>query len=114
MDKILDENIIAQFSPQQINTYFSLYLKNATRLIESLQTDMQNKDLESIRQRAHKLKGSSMVVGAESIRNISQEIEEAAKSKEPVSEEKIQQLKDQFQLLSQTLKQRFNLSIQRG
>jgi HPt (histidine-containing phosphotransfer) domain-containing protein len=112
--KLLDENVVAQFSSQQINTYFSLYLKNATSLIENLQKDYENSDLESIRQRAHKLKGSSMVVGALAMKNLSYEIEMAARDGQPIEQEKIQQLKDHFSQLTDLLKQRYNLSFQRG
>ena len=113
-NKILDENVVAQFSSNQINTYFSLYLKNAQVLIENLQRDLQNNDLEAVRQRAHKLKGSSMVVGATVIKDISHEIEELAKDKEPIEEAKIEALRDNFNQLSDLLKQRYNLTFNRG
>jgi HPt (histidine-containing phosphotransfer) domain-containing protein len=112
--RILDENVVAQFSSKQINTYFSLYLKNAYSLIESLERDLANHDLEAIRQRAHKLKGSSMVVGATSLRNLSSEIEEAAKDHQEVGESKLHQLKEEFDQLAKLLHQRYNLSFNRG
>src|SRR2546427_12977328 len=91
--KLLDENVVAQFSSHQINTYFSLYLKNAVILIDSLQKDLESNNLEAARQRAHKLKGSSMVVGATAMKAISEEIESEARSKQPVSPDKIRKLK---------------------
>src|SRR5688500_6714126 len=111
---LLDENIVAQFSTQQINTYFSLYLKNASVLVDSIQKDFEQNNHEALRQRAHKLKGSSMVVGAVGMKSLAQEIEEAVKSKEDVSKDTIRQLQDQFQLLKETLKQRYNLGFSRG
>jgi HPt (histidine-containing phosphotransfer) domain-containing protein len=113
-NKLLDENIVAQFSTKQINTYFSLYLKNANSLIDSLREDIENNDLEAIRQRAHKLKGSSMVVGATSLRNLSSEIEEAAKDKKQIEAVKYNQLKEQFDQLVLLLQQRYNLGFNRG
>src|SRR4051812_43560626 len=113
-NKLLDENVVAQFSPQQINTYFSLYLKNASLTIDNLISDFEKKDLESVRQRAHKLKGSSMVVGAVALKNLAFEIEEAAKEKRPIEEQKITQLREQFQRLTDLLRQRYNLSFNRG
>jgi HPt (histidine-containing phosphotransfer) domain-containing protein len=113
-DKLLDENIVAQFSSQQINTYFSLFLKNANALISSLATDLEANNMEGVRQRAHKLKGSSMVVGAIAMKNLSHEIEEAARDKKEVEAEKVQKLKDQFQQLADLLQQRYNLSFNRG
>lgn len=112
--KLLDENVVAQFSSKQINTYFSLYLKNAFSLIESLKRDLANNDIEAIRQRAHKLKGSSMVVGATSLRNLSSEIEEAAKEKKELDESKITELQSEFEQLEELLKQRYNLTFTRG
>ncbi len=112
--KVLDENIVAQFSTQQINTYFSLYLKNANAIIDNLQSDLDSNNIEAIRQRAHKLKGSSMVVGAMAMKNLAQEIEEAAKEKRPIEGEKLTQLKDSFQKLTDVLQQRYNLTYQRG
>ena len=70
--------------------------------------------MEAVRQRAHKLKGSSMVVGAIAMKNLSHEIEEAVRDKKPVDAEKFQQLKDQFQQLADLLKNRYNLSFSRG
>jgi HPt (histidine-containing phosphotransfer) domain-containing protein len=113
-NKLLDENIVAQFSSQQINTYFSLYLKNANAIIESMMNDFQSNNMEAVRQRAHKLKGSSMVVGAIAMKTLSHEIEEAARDKKPIEPAKIQQLKDQFEQLTDLLKQRYNLSFNRG
>jgi HPt (histidine-containing phosphotransfer) domain-containing protein len=113
-NKLLDENIVAQFSTKQINTYFSLYLKNAYSLIDSLKDDIANNDLESVRQRAHKLKGSSMVVGATTVRNLSSEIEESAKEKRPISSDKFNELKDQFEQLVNLLQNRYNLGFSRG
>ena len=113
-NKLLDENVVAQFSSKQINTYFSLYLKNANSLIDSLKNDIAKNDLESIRQRAHKLKGSSMVVGATSLRNLSSEIEEAAKDKQEVSTEKYDELKEQFDQLVNLLQNKYNLGFTRG
>src|SRR5438552_16564055 len=111
---LLDENIVAQFSSQQINAYFSLYLKNASSLIDNLLIDFNNQNIEAVRQRAHKLKGSSMVVGAIAMKNLSHEIEEAAKDKKPIDPQKLQQLKEQFQKLADLLKSRYNLSFNRG
>jgi HPt (histidine-containing phosphotransfer) domain-containing protein len=111
---LLDENVVAQFSSNQINTYFSLYLKNANLLIDNILTDFQNHNFEGVRQRAHKLKGSSMVVGAVSLKEISHEIEEAIREKKPVDEEKVAQLREQFQQLADLLKKRYNLSFNRG
>jgi HPt (histidine-containing phosphotransfer) domain-containing protein len=112
--KVLDENIVAQFSSQQINTYFSLYLKNATAIIDNLQADLESNNIEAIRQRAHKLKGSSMVVGAMAMKNIAQELEEAAKEKRDIEPAKLQELKNSFKNLTDILQQRYNLTFQRG
>jgi HPt (histidine-containing phosphotransfer) domain-containing protein len=111
---LLDENIVAQFSSQQINTYFSLYLKNSSNLIDNLLLDFNDNNMDAVRQRAHKLKGSSMVVGAIGMKNLSHEIEEAVRDKKPVDAVKIQELKEQFQQLSDLLKKRYNLSFTRG
>jgi HPt (histidine-containing phosphotransfer) domain-containing protein len=113
-NKLLDENIVAQFSTKQINTYFSLYLKNAASIIDSLQKDVANNDIEAVRQRAHKLKGSSMVVGATSLRNLSSDIEKEAKENNTIDNEKVTELKTQFEQLANLLNQRYNLSFSRG
>ena len=112
--KLLDENVVAQFSSQQINTYFSLYLKNAQSLIESLQKDIEANNLEAARQRAHKLKGSSMVVGATAMKAVSEEIESEARSKHPIPSSKIMELKNEFNQLASLLQQRYNLKYNRG
>jgi len=107
----LDEDIVSRFSHQQIVTYFNLYLKNAGIIIESMNQDFQNKDYESLRARAHKLKGSSMVVGALRIKEMASEIENEAKEKSKMDEHKFQQLKEQFIRLSDLLKIRYNISL---
>jgi HPt (histidine-containing phosphotransfer) domain-containing protein len=111
---LLDENIVAQFSSNQINTYFSLYLKNASALIDNIIIDFKNSNFDAVRQRAHKLKGSSMVVGAVALKEISHDIEEAIREKKPLDEHKVEELRDQFQQLADLLKKRYNLSFNRG
>jgi HPt (histidine-containing phosphotransfer) domain-containing protein len=111
---LLDENVVAQFSSNQINTYFSLYLKNASTLIDNIAEDFKNHNLEAVRQRAHKLKGSSMVVGAVALKEISHDIEEAIRDKKEVDEQKVEDLRVQFQQLADLLKKRYNLSFNRG
>ena len=110
-NRLLDENIVSQFSAQQITTYFTLYIKNADVIIHNIHEEYEGKNMEALRQKAHKLKGSSMVVGAVTMKNLAQEIEESARDNQPIAPEKIHQLRDEFQQLSDLLSQRFNLHI---
>jgi len=108
----LDEDIVSRFSHQQVITYFNLYLKNASVIIDSMAEDIQNKDYESLRSRAHKLKGSSMVVGAGIMKELASAIEQHAKEKNKADIEKFEQLKDQFAELIHLLKIRYNISYE--
>jgi hypothetical protein len=55
-----------------------------------------------------------MVVGATTVRNLSSEIEESAKEKRPISSDKFNELKDQFEQLVNLLQNRYNLGFSRG
>ena len=112
IDSQLDEEIVSRFSHQQIIIYFNLYLKNASVIIESMAPDFQNKDYESVRARAHKLKGSSMVVGAKKMRELASVIEQDAREKNRADEEKLDKLKEQFVQLINLLKIRYNISFE--
>jgi HPt (histidine-containing phosphotransfer) domain-containing protein len=114
INNLLDENVVAQFSSLQIKTYFSLYLKNANAIIENILVDFGNSNWDSLRQRAHKLKGSSMVVGAIAMKKISNEIEDAVRNNIAVEPEKIEELKEQYKQLADLLQNRFNVSFERG
>ena len=111
-DSQLDEDVVSRFSHQQIVTYFNLYLKNAGIIIEVMGQDFKNKDYESLRARAHKLKGSSMVVGASRIKEMAAEIEHDAKEQNKADDEKFQQLKEQFIQLANLLRIRYNISFE--
>lgn len=111
LDSQLDEDIVSHFSPQQTLTYFNLYLKNAAVVIEGMARDFQYNDIESIRARAHKLKGSSMVVGAIKMREIAAEIEKNAKENGKADAEKFEHLKEQFTQLVSLLKSRYNINF---
>ena len=112
VDSQLDEDIVSRFSHQQIVSYFNLYLKNAGIIIENMNQDFQNKDYESLRARAHKLKGSSMVVGAIRIKEMAAEIENEAKEKNKIDKQKFQLLREQFIQLSELLKIRYSISLE--
>ena len=107
----LDEDIVSRFSPQQALTYFNLYLKNAGSILESMARDFQNNDIESIRARAHKLKGSSMVIGATKMKELAAEIEKNAKENGKADAEKFEHLKEQFAQLVNLLKSRYNINF---
>jgi hypothetical protein len=112
IDSQLDEDVVSRFSHQQIITYFNLYLKNAGIIIGNMGEDFQRNDYDSLRAKAHKLKGSSMVVGALRIKEMAAEIENDAKEKNKADGEKLQQLKEQFIQLADLLKIRFNISFE--
>ncbi len=111
LDSQLDEDTVSHFSPQQVITYFNLYLKNANIIIESMARDFQNNDIEAIRSRAHKLKGSSMVVGATKMKELAAEIEKNAKENGKADAEKFEHLKEQFSQLVNLLKSRYNINF---
>jgi len=108
-DSPLDANVVAQFSSQQIQTYFTLYLKNASNLIDNMMKDLSSGNNEVLRQHAHKLKGSSMVVGAVELKNLAGQIEDSVRENKPLDSASIQQLRQQFQVLAEYLKKRYNL-----
>lgn len=110
-NKLLDENVVAQFSSQQVHTYFMMYMKNAKSLIDNIQKDLDGNDLNALRQRAHKLKGSSMVVGASSIKELAHEIEDLARENKPISQDQVGRLQSNYQSLSELLLQRYNISL---
>ena len=111
LNSYLDEDVVSRFSDDQVITYFNMYLKNASLIIENLKGDFQTKDIESIISRAHKLKGSSMVVGAIQIQALSAEIELYAREKNKADIEKFELLKEQFNQLTDLLKIRYNISL---
>jgi len=112
VNSYLDEDIVSRFSDDQVVTYFNMYLKNASLIIENLKDDFQTKDIESIKARSHKLKGSSMVVGAVRIKELSAEIENDAREKNKADNEKFELLKEQFNQLAYLLKIRYNISLE--
>jgi HPt (histidine-containing phosphotransfer) domain-containing protein len=109
-NNVLDERLVSQFSPTQLNTYFGLYLKNAKELVEGIEKDYQANNMEVMRKRAHKLKGSSMTVGATSVREKAHAIEDAIKANAPVSEAMVADLKKEFDALKQALKEKYNIA----
>lgn len=110
-NQVLDENIVGKFSPEQVKTYFTIYIKNAKEAIDGIEKDVQTGNLEVIKKRAHKLKGSSLTVGASNIKEIAHEIEDTAASQQPVDATKVQELKTSFQELQDLLKEKYNLTF---
>lgn len=108
---ILDENVLKQFSPSQLTTYFGVYLKNAKQLVEGIEKDLANQNFEVMRSRAHKLKGSSLTVGASAVREVAHAIEDRIKSSQPVEAEQVSKLKESFGQLTQLLKEKYNIAL---
>jgi HPt (histidine-containing phosphotransfer) domain-containing protein len=107
---VLDENTLKQFSPTQLTTYFAVYLKNAKQLVEGIQKDMEMKNFDIMKARAHKLKGSSMTVGASTVRESAHDIENNIKTSLPVEQAHIDKLKECFIELTQVLKEKYNIA----
>lgn len=108
---VLDDNIAGKFTPEQAKTYFSIYVKTAKEAIDGIEKDVQTGNLDVIKKRAHKLKGSSLTVGATDMKDKAHEIEDTAASGQPVDPAKVQELKSSFQELQNLLKEKYNLTF---
>jgi len=87
----------------------SLYIEKTPILINKIQEDYENKDIESLKEQAHSIKGSSSSIGAESISNIVKKIElEANINSLNKVGEYIDELIKEFDMLKNELLREYN------
>ncbi|MDZ4839143.1 MAG: Hpt domain-containing protein [Bacteroidota bacterium] len=108
---IIDDSNLSTLTNDQLFRYFTLYFKNAKILIQEIESAVAIEDFEVIRQKSHKLKGSSMVVGAVGMRQAAQDIEDIARNYKPLGPNLIENLQNNLLDLQEILSEKFKLSI---
>jgi HPt (histidine-containing phosphotransfer) domain-containing protein len=104
---ILDETVIRNFSEEQRQKYFSIYLRNARALVDGIQKDLDLNNMEVLQKRMHKLKGSSLAIGASAVQFAAHDIEAAIKNGEIVKTELIEKLRLEFSRLESLIESNY-------
>ncbi len=101
---VLNKMVISQFTPQQMNTYFSIFCRNADVMIGQIEQMTAAGNLPMLKGVAHKLKGSSLTVGATQIKELAHDIERSAAEGRNASSAHLAELHAAFDALKATLK----------
>jgi HPt (histidine-containing phosphotransfer) domain-containing protein len=77
----IDQTILAQLKDETgrgFGRILEMFLKNLPGRLEALRTASENRDSDTLRQIAHKLKGTSSTFGAQNFANLCAELEQLA------------------------------------
>lgn len=110
--RILDEAILRNLDRDSLQRYFELYFKNAVKLIDELKGGVEGDDNEFMRQKSHKLKGSSIVVGAIVMKDRAWEVEELARDNQHISMDKITALTEGLAELKNELRENYAIMVE--
>lgn len=76
------ELVMGDSSPEMLSEMASIFLEDATPLIDQMKTGYANHDLTAVRLAAHALKGSSATIGLDQFANICLAVETSSKQNE--------------------------------
>jgi len=74
--------VMGDSSPEMLNEMASIFLEDAVPLIDQMKTGHTNGDLNTVRQAAHALKGSSATIGLDQFANFCLAVETSSKQNE--------------------------------
>jgi HPt (histidine-containing phosphotransfer) domain-containing protein len=96
---MINESLKEDFGDEFVSDLLKSYVKGGKESLENIQSAMSSKDLTSISFWAHKLKGSSRMIGAKSIEELSSSIEKRASNRDILLRDDIHDLGEKFDAL---------------
>ncbi|MCI5054894.1 MAG: Hpt domain-containing protein [Flavobacteriales bacterium] len=96
---MINANLKEDFDDEFVSDLLKSYVKGGKESLENIQSAMTNDDHKSISFWAHKLKGSSRMIGAKQIEELSSSIEKRATNKDILLRDDIEDLGEKFDAL---------------
>jgi len=98
---MLNQEIIGRYDDQLLEDALKIYLEDGKATMEKLVNQFHENNSTEVKFWAHKLKGSSAMIGATSVADLSSFIEEKAKNNDLSFELELKQLQNDFVVLCQ-------------
>ena len=102
-EQILDRSVTEDIEDDFLEVIYKSYINGGSQSLDKVNTGFANGDLQRVNFGAHKLKGSSIGIGARKVAALAETIEKEAEAHNPNLEAQIKELNNAFGELKEHL-----------